>query len=151
MSFDSVSCRLIIELRLLADGLGQLEPDDSHAAHDAARTAGSACAAVPIAQRHRGARHRSTLISALTVLFQRSAIKCQLQTSAHPLAWHELALPCTAFPRLVSQEVCPAPVQLPLYPATTIYLQLMSESRSRINACDVGVGTGVSCATRIQF
>jgi hypothetical protein len=27
-------------------------------------------------------------------------------------------------------------LQLPLYPATTVYLQLMSESRSRINACD---------------
>lgn len=51
----------------------------------------------------------------------------------------------------MSEDVCPALAQLPLYPATTIYLQLMSESRSRINACDVGVGTGVSSATRIRF
>ena len=35
-------------------------------------------------------------------------------------------------------------LQLPLYPPTTIYLQLMSETRSRINACPAGVGTGVS-------
>ena len=35
-------------------------------------------------------------------------------------------------------------LQLPLYPATTVYLQMMSESRSRINACNAGVGTGVS-------
>jgi hypothetical protein len=41
-------------------------------------------------------------------------------------------------------------LQLPLYPATTVYLQLISESRSRINACDKALDgrvTGVSHST----
>lgn len=34
------------------------------------------------------------------------------------------------------QKALHLPAQLPLYPATAIYAQLVSESRSRINACD---------------
>lgn len=50
---------------------------------------------------------------------------------------------CLFGPGTVADGECDAHMQLPLYPATTVYLQLMSESRSRINACKAGVGTGV--------
>ncbi len=41
--------------------------------------------------------------------------------------------------------------QVPLYPPTTVYLQLMAETRSRINACAEGTGTGVRCCCRCYY
>jgi hypothetical protein len=47
---------------------------------------------------------------------------------------------CYALP---DGDICRC-TQVPLYPPTVVYIQLMAETRSRINACADRVGTGVS-------
>lgn len=38
---------------------------------------------------------------------------------------------------------------IPLYPAATVYSQLMSEEKSRINACGIGVGPADLIKTQV--